>query len=81
MGMSLSKLGEEYGEGTVCSLPNLLLFFVSVYALAHAVEIWATGHSRLLEMVPFSRSHTISYSSSIVTGHRPRLLCRLRCRP
>jgi len=31
------------------------------------LEILVRGHSRSLEMAPFDRSHTSSYSSSIVT--------------
>jgi len=32
----------------------------------HDLKIWVRGHSRSLEMVPFHRSHTSSYSSSII---------------
>jgi len=32
-----------------------------------ALEITVRGHARSLEMAPFDRSHTSSYSSSIVT--------------
>jgi len=31
------------------------------------LEIWVRGHSRSLKMAPFDRSHTSSYSSSIVS--------------
>ena len=44
------------------------LFDVEYY---RDLEMWVTGHSRSLKVVPFDRSRTVSYSPSLVTMATP----------
>ena len=43
----------------------------------HDLKMWVRGHSRSLDMAPFDRSHTSSYSSSIVTVAVPLSFSKL----
>ena len=60
---------EWMSEGTMIRMQTMKRHMKNQVSQLRDIEIWVKGHSRLLEIAPFSRSHMSSYWRSVVTGH------------
>ena len=65
--------------GAVSSSPSIITMAVcEIFSVKEWCDIENRVRSRSLEMAPFDRSHTSSYSLSILTMMLSSILCHLR---